>query len=268
MDASAYFDFTADSWTDGQAADSRLYELHGPTASQIAIFNEENQLQLLLEWDAGGHPAKALQLLNARYRERTALVAHEQLLLIPDALHADTPLHLYRRFLSPGTEATIYAYGLKQLSITLIYTLKSGEQAGSPEAADYYVPAAAVWIESLSLMAVHSASFLGIQLREDEAEFVYFREGNLQFYNRFPKADADEFTYFFLSVLKTLTIDPLTADVVVSGEIRPGDEHHGRLVSYCRNIRFAPVNGLWNPGTGDKNGHRVFNLLASALCAS
>src|SRR5690606_33159215 len=122
MGASAYFDFTADSWTEAQTADYRLYELRSPAGSQIAIFNEENQLQLLLEWDTDQPHPNAQQLLNARYGERTLLVMHEQMLLVPDTLHADTPLHLYRRFLSPGTDVTIYAYGFKQLPVTFIYT--------------------------------------------------------------------------------------------------------------------------------------------------
>ena len=267
MGTSAYFDFTADSWTEAQTADYRLYELHSQVASQIAVFNEENQLQLLLEWDTTQPHSNVQQLLNARYRERTLLVTHEQMLLVPDTLHTDTPLHLYRQFLSPGTDATIYAYGLKQLPITFIYTLRNEDSEGSPVALDNYVPAAAVWIESLSLMAAHYPAFLGVQLHHGEAEFVFFRNGNLQFYNRFPKADADEFTYFLLNVLKTLEIDPHTVNVVVSGEIRTGDENHDRLTKYCRNTRFVPLNGLWQPDAGNDNRHRVFNLLASALCA-
>ncbi|SEM18913.1 Protein of unknown function [bacterium A37T11] len=262
--------FTEDGFAEPHAAASKLYVYQDGMNGQLAILGADRDLWALREWKEDDQEQDDLhELLQWPYAQRQVLLPHRRLTFIPNELYDESQTALYRQLLTDNEEEPIYTYHFKNIPVKFLYTVYGeASLSGQSLIAEECIPAAAPWIESMALMGANEFSFLGIQLHHDTCDYVYFKDGGLIFYNRFPKADADEFNYFLLCVIEECHINPEKTHVVFAGNVRPGDENYQRISKYFSQIQLAPIAGLIQTGEASiyDQGQRLLNLLGIALC--
>ncbi|MBC7746249.1 MAG: DUF3822 family protein [Flavobacterium sp.] len=111
----------------------------------------------------------------------------------------------------------------------------------------------------------HAELFLNFNSESFEAAVI--KNQNLQFYNIFSIAGADDFNYFLLNVLTHL--DPDTKQLVcISGEINQNMELYFRLAKYFDHISFADAGNIVDTSKlpEEIHSHLYFSVSGLNLC--
>ncbi len=77
-----------------------------------------------------------------------------------------------------------------------------------------------------------------IDVQPGRFQVSFFKDFRLEFYNSFEFANADEFNYYLLSLIKSLNINTEQTPVTLSGKISKTDEVYQRIEKYFDSIRF------------------------------
>lgn len=109
-----------------------------------------------------------------------------------------------------------------------------------------------------------------LNLNENQLDIVFFRNGQLEFFNSFPYREKEDILYFTLYTLEQLDLRPDGIRLIVSGNFDGGAETEALLRQYIRMVAFTgPLPGfsfhnIFKPAPL----YRYFQLFALALCGS
>ena len=97
---------------------------------------------------------------------------------------------------------------------------------------------------------------------------MHLKESRLEFYNIFEFANADEFNYYLLHIIESLSLETEQTHVTVSGKISDTDEVYKRLGKYFPILGFADSRVLlkYPEKFEEVHQHTYFSLLALDLC--
>jgi hypothetical protein len=107
---------------------------------------------------------------------------------------------------------------------------------------------------------------LYIEISRDNAQYLYFKEGTVRFYNAFEIKNEEELVYFTLFVAEELQLTPLLTTLVLSGDISIGDKHMKRLETFFPKIELNGLKTLELPA--EIPTYKIMALAALSLCGS
>ncbi len=81
-----------------------------------------------------------------------------------------------------------------------------------------------------------------LNVHKNYFDFIYLKNGKLNFVNSFSYSEKEDFLYFVLFTAEQLEINPLEIDTYLLGEIKTGSETHQLLFQYIKNLHFGNRN--------------------------
>lgn len=124
-------------------------------------------------------------------------------------------------------------------------------------------------IESLSLHFKHDqGNKIVLHLQYSHFEVVYFKDGNLQFYNSFNYTTGEDLIYYVLFVFEQLGLNQDQESLLVFGEMEEHSHTHELLHQYVRNVAFGDrgVMMKYSQALDIIPRHFYYNLFHQFLC--
>lgn len=111
-------------------------------------------------------------------------------------------------------------------------------------------------------------SVLFIDFADGQFQVAYFKNSKLEFYNIFEFANPDEFNYYLLHIIKSLSLEVKQTQTIVSGRISADDDEYKRMQKYFAALSFADSRSLlkYPEGFEEVLQHTYFSLIALNLC--
>lgn len=107
---------------------------------------------------------------------------------------------------------------------------------------------------------------LYIEIGDGAAQFLYFSEGPLRFYNIFEAIDEDDLVYFSILVARQLNLEPDKTTVILSGNISKEDNKFARLAEFFGKVELNHISIIelpWHIAP-----HKILAHAALLLCVS
>jgi hypothetical protein len=117
-------------------------------------------------------------------------------------------------------------------------------------------------------LGMDQQSALFIDFYRDQFQAIHFKDSGLEFYNIFEFTNADEFNYYLLHIIDSLSLEPNQTPVVLSGKVSDTDEIYKRIGKYFNNVKFADSGTLLKYPEKFESvlAHSYFSLLALDVC--
>ncbi|MGV3686878.1 MAG: DUF3822 family protein [Daejeonella sp.] len=111
-------------------------------------------------------------------------------------------------------------------------------------------------------------SALFIDFSAGQFQVAYLKTSKLEFYNIFEFANPDEFNYYLLHIIESLSLETGETKVIVSGKVSDTGEVYKRTQKYFPSMGFADANLLMKHSERfeDVPLHTYFSLIALDLC--
>jgi len=103
-----------------------------------------------------------------------------------------------------------------------------------------------------------------INLNHNKADFLYFKNGNIRFYNSFEYATTDDLAYFAALVAEELELVPGDTTLKLSGDTP--DDAPNKLSQFFKEVAFNSSGALYLPDSIPT--HQIMALAALSLCGS
>ncbi len=125
--------------------------------------------------------------------------------------------------------------------------------------------AAKGWIKAIA-EANPANNQLYVNVEGNKADFLYFKDAGIRFYNSFEAKSADDVAYYAALVAGDLELHPELTRLIVSGDITAGDEIHTSLSRFFLAVTINPIQLLELPE--QLSHHQLLSLAALSLCES
>ena len=159
---------------------------------------------------------------------------------IPDELFDASLLAEYAKFIGASNGDALFCENIRSAKCKAVFTVpnKTVQLLNTKFQRPQFYPAAAACVEAAAQWAKNAEGpMVLINLLAESFEAACFVAGKFEFYNSFPKRNADEFNYFLLSLFDRLALDPVQTEFILAGEL--DNETEDRLKKYTSNIRKA-----------------------------
>ncbi|WP_134090342.1 DUF3822 family protein [Olivibacter sp. XZL3] len=240
-------EFIDDHFTVDKSAEYQLLVRRGVHRSQMAIFNQQNQLLLLLSWKKGKPEERVNQLLSLTYHSKIISVETKQKALIPNNLYNSSQEIYYLNAFSLDKENHfLHTDDVKGFDAKCIYgvSLKEQQQLLS-DFSDFTVKSiSTVILNTLARVTPEYKDYLSINFDDGYTDFTYISDGKLIYHHSHPSQNADEFNYFLLAIVQEYGIDFSNVSMIVSGQIEPDDTNYQRLRKYSDQLSFLDLSGI------------------------
>lgn len=113
-----------------------------------------------------------------------------------------------------------------------------------------------------------SSSRIVLNVHFNHFDFIYIKEGKLNFANSFSFESEEDFLYFTLFTCEQLEINPHEIQTYLLGNIKRGGALHQLLFQYIKNLEFGQINKnikISNGLTGLPK-HSYYNTFNQYLC--
>jgi|GEM_PF-1192258 len=237
------------------------------TSARFLIVDQQQNVRLLQEIETSNLADEKSIYLNLRYEQVTILSLPETFIFIPEELYdPENPTEL-DQFLLLNAEEEILERSLSDPKITTRFTVSGRIQELQRKIrVSSTMPSPNLMIAELLSLTSGQDDVIGITLHAHEFEIAYARNKQFMFYNRFPKATADEFNYFLLAVFEQLKIDPALTAFHLSGEVSKGDENHARIEKYSAHTHFLAAAKEYPFPLDPDKANRYHQLLMLSRC--
>lgn len=113
-----------------------------------------------------------------------------------------------------------------------------------------------------------SENRLILNVHKNHFDFIYLKEGKLDFVNAFQFQEKEDFLYFLLFACEQLQINPHEIQTFLLGEIKKGGELHQLLFQYIKHIDFGNRNKniKISHGLNGIPNHYYYNTFNQYLC--
>lgn len=204
---------------------------------KVLICDKERNLHNVEELDTEDFLDKKWRFTNLKFAQSTIIALPETFIFIPEEFESEDQQTLIKPFLDAGS--LIFSTPIKNTAINTYFTVsKQVLDFQNILNANTIIPSANLLIQQILSTASENTEVFGINFYKDKLELVYIKNRKFVFYNSFPKANADDFNYYLLSVLEQFGIQAASTIFYLAGDIDVRDENYGRLAKYTSNIHF------------------------------
>ncbi|WP_345101468.1 DUF3822 family protein [Mucilaginibacter panaciglaebae] len=225
----------------------------------------------LMAWDTNcnlaelSDPQELAEELNATYKNVVVGLPSGVFTLIPDALFSKDQIANYARLLDVSPDERVLAQLLDNKNY-IIYkvkekTLSTVERFGLQNVV--YLNKG--WVTAAAQDNPGSQD-LYLHTENGKAEFLYFKNGTIRFYNNFDYQTEGDLSYYAALVTEELDLVPGSVHLKSSGSLKPGDNFTVALSQFFPNITFFNPQLLNVPE--QINPEQILTLAALTLCGS
>jgi len=203
--------------------------------------------------------------LTANYKEVIIGLAAKGFTLVPAPLFSEDQLINYARLLDVKADEKILAQKLNEQNF-IIY--KVDEKAIST--IQRFGLNKTVYLSKgrITAVAQSNPSNYDLYLHTDngKAEFLYFKDNNIRFYNSFEFIDENDIAYFSALVVEELDLSTGSVRLKLSGSIASEEKYSILLSKFFKAVSFFDPQLLELPG--HIASQQILNLAALTLCGS
>lgn len=107
-----------------------------------------------------------------------------------------------------------------------------------------------------------------LNVHKNYFDFIYLKNGKLNFANSFSYIEKEDFLYFVLFTAEQLEINPLEVETYLLGEIKTGSETHQLLFQYIKKLHFGNRNKNIKlaAGLNEIPKHYFYTIFNQHLC--
>lgn len=230
---------------------------------RILIVDQENNIRLIEEQEIELFLTKDWSFVNLRFAETLITALPETFIFIPEEFEdTDNDQSIIAPFLD--SDSQVLNATIKDTTINTYFTINEKVlDFQNLFSESKLIPSANILIQQLLSIPSEKAEVIGINIYKEDIELVYIKNEQFIFYNRFPKANADDFNYYLLSVFEQFAIQVAHTKFYLAGDINPQDENYERLSKYSAHIHFlADINKENTPPVLDGSFSNQFSLLS------
>lgn len=204
---------------------------------KILICDKEGNLHNVEEFESKEFLNKKWPFINLKFAQSTIVALPETFIFVPEELESTDHENIVAPFLD--SDSPILSAEIKNTTIKTYFTINNGVlDFQNLLSGSKVIPSANLLIQqTLSIASGHTEG-LGITIYKEYFELVYVKNKQFIFYNRFPKANADDFNYYLLAVFEQFGIQAASAFFYLAGDIDIQDENYRRLAKYTSHIHF------------------------------
>lgn len=204
---------------------------------KVLICDKERNLHDVEELDTEEFLDKKWRFINLKFAQSTIIALPETFIFIPEEFENEDQQTLIKPFLDADSQ--VLSEPIKTTSINTYFTVnKQVLDFQDILNANTIIPSANLLIQQILSTASENTEVIGINFYKDDLELAYVKNKLFIFYNRFSKANADDFNYYLLSVFEQFSIQAASAIFYLAGDIDIRDENYGRLAKYTSHIHF------------------------------
>lgn len=231
---------------------------------RILIVDQENNIRLIEEQEVELFLKKDWSFVNLRFAETFITALPETFIFIPEEFeNKDTD---QKTTIAPflDSDSCVLNAKIKKTTITTYFTINEKVlDFQNIFSESKVIPSSNILIQQMLSIPSGSVDVIGINVYKEDIELVYIKNEQFIFYNRFPKANADDFNYYLLSVFEQFAIQVAHAQFYLAGNIDPQDENYERLSKYTAHIHFlTDLNNENTPTVLDGHFSNQFFLLS------
>jgi hypothetical protein len=232
---------------------------------RILIIDQKGNIRLIEEQEAEPFLNKKWSFINLKFAKITITSLPETFIFIPAEFENTDQEATIAPFLDADSQVlcaeikntTIHTYFTINEKVLGFQNILSGSKI---------VPSSNLLIQQMLSRASENKEAIGINVYKEDFELVYIKNEQFIFYNRFPKANADDFNYYLLSIFEQFDASAAHTEFYLAGDIDNQDENYERLSKYSSHIHFlADLNKDKMPTALESNFFNQFFLL-SELC--
>ncbi|WP_443943555.1 DUF3822 family protein [Pedobacter sp. AW1-32] len=200
------------------------------------------------------------QNLSIAYDSIKAAVYTTDYLFIPTEWFDKDNLSIYQNYFSNTTD--IFSKSNSKMGFETVFSVPSEIRTLLPENTQIFSQSCAL----LSIRKQLDKASILIDFTASSFNFLYLKDGNVQFQNHYQIDNDEEFNYFILLIIAQLQLND-AIPVYLQGIINEDDEVYNCLLKYFNQLYFFLPNGLENSDLlADMPKHYFSGLLALDLC--
>lgn len=226
---------------------------------------------LVIAWDTNcnlaelTNPQELTDELTATYKKVVIGLPSDGFTLVPAPIFSQKQITNYARLLDVKPNERVLAQSLDRDNY-IIYKVDEKIVA----AVQKYDLNNAVYVNKGWIMAAAqdnaTTQDLYLHAENGKAEFLYFKNDAIRFYNNFEFESEDDLAYFATFVVEELGLYPNNTHLKLSGHIKPEDQFSTRLAAFFSNVTFFNPQLLALPDQID--AQQVLTLASLSLCGS
>ncbi|MBK0378938.1 DUF3822 family protein [Mucilaginibacter segetis] len=243
-----------------------LLQLNAQSFSYAIIFEKK-----LLAWAENcppeelKNPQEYKDILTADYKKVITGLPTTGFTLLPTTLFDDTRVADMARLLDVKETEKVYAQSLDNENF-IIYKV---DEALVPNG-EYFDISNTVYQGKgwINLIAANNSGNNNLYVNMDEgvAEFLFFKENKLRFYNFFSYTNSEELAYYSAFVAEELSLNMKQTNLILSGDINATDSSFTYLEKFFGTVKLNDIYPLEMPE--QVVPHKLLTLAALSLCAS
>jgi hypothetical protein len=225
----------------------------------------------LIAWDTNcnlaelSDPQELADELTATYKKVVIGLPANGFTLVPAPLFSKNQIANYARLLDVKADERVLAQALDKQNY-IIY--KADEKVVS--AVQRFDISNVVYISKGWITAAAqdnpSNQDLYLLAENGKADFLYFKNGEIRFYNNFEYQNEDDLTYYTSFVVEELGLYAANIHLKLSGAIKPDDKFSLRLAEFFPHVTFFNPELLQLPE--QITSQQILTLAALSLCGS
>ncbi|MHA4896178.1 DUF3822 family protein [Pedobacter sp. PWIIR3] len=253
---------------------SLLIKVTADNYSYAILDKSDSKLKALYDQQESKNPIddlaqrlKSDNYLSIAFQDVKASVYTQNTVAIPEELFEEQNLDQYAKFFTTTQSEKLHSQKLDSFGFTSIFNLENKAEnilAESFQGCKIFDHSAPL----LSLVKNQQVRILLLDFTVGFFNATYTVEEKLQFQHSFEISNDDEFNYYLLLMIKQLSIDSKSTNVMVSGIIHDHDKRFEILSKYFNQVEFnIPHPGDLNIDLlEDMPNHYYSTLLAVDLC--
>ncbi len=204
---------------------------------KIIICDNERNVHNVEEIESKEFLNRKWPFINLKFAHSSIITLPKTFIFIPEEFENTDQESIVSQFLD--SDSNILCAKIENTIISTYFTIDQKVLDFQNILSDSkVVPSTNLLIQKILSTASGNTEIIGINVYQDDFELVYVKNEQFIFYNRFPKANADDFNYYLLSVFEQFGIQAATAQFYLAGDIHNLDVNYGRLSKYSSHIHF------------------------------
>tara|TARA_B100001250_G_scaffold270070_1_gene233055 strand:+ start:732 stop:1550 length:819 start_codon:yes stop_codon:yes gene_type:complete len=223
--------------------------------------NNHNVIRELIETDSN---------LEKKYQKTLCVIDVNSSTFIPEPLFDSTNINHYLELISNKDKSYeckyvkqqfLDAYSVFKINKNLLALIESKFQPISLKST-----ASIVVDYALSLRQLKKNQILA-QVNSNNFHITLIQDGKFIFYNKFHFETKEDFLYYFMNCIYTLSIPSKNSRILIMSNLNKDDVLFEKLMKYAR-IEFVerPENFLYENAIIEQDSHKYHNLFSQVIC--
>lgn len=203
----------------------------------LVVIDENNSIQVMIEYESEQPEPSALQLLSLPFSKVKVVVPHQGLVFVPTEVFQEDALEEYSEFLVDDQVENTKFQQVAMNGVTAVYQfdmfLYNRWKTLFPEA--QFIPEFQVVLEQAQAHIPLQGDVVGVHFGDQVVDIFVFINGQFQLYNTFEVYGLEDLTYYMLRIFSNFHIKDKVQKLLISGEI-PEDIYRIRLTQLAEKI--------------------------------